>query len=118
MYDLTAFTLNDMITCGADLRRLGDSAASMEETANQTVRYFYDHFRDHAGARATALVRFFITRPYDTLDAGLQQHVDQLLGGRPPADPLQSNVRLCSRQSATTLTGTAGTTPVTTKSIP
>lgn len=87
MYDLTTFNLNDMISCGADLRRQGDGATSMEEMANRTVRYFYDHFRDADGARATALVRFFITRPYNTLDAGLQQHVDNLLGDRPPADP-------------------------------
>lgn len=63
MYDLTAFTLQDMTTCGAALRRLGADAAHMEAAANRIVRYLYDHLVDDAGERATALVRFFITRP-------------------------------------------------------
>jgi len=86
MYDLTAFALKDMATCGAALRRLGEDAASMEEVANRTIRYLYDHLVDAAGTRATALVRFFVTRPYHTLSADLQQHVDGFLT-HPPDDP-------------------------------
>ena len=87
MYVFTDFTLNDMISCGTALRQLGSGAESMEEVANRTVRYFYDNFADADGARATALIRFFITRPYNQLERNLQQHVDHLLGGVPPADP-------------------------------
>ncbi|MEZ4720176.1 MAG: sensor histidine kinase, partial [Caldilineaceae bacterium] len=86
MHDLTAFTLTDMTTCGTALRGLGDGAADMETVADRTVRYLYDHLVDPAGDRATALVRFFITKPYTQLDAGLQRHVDGFLG-RAPADP-------------------------------
>ncbi|MCB8942099.1 MAG: sensor histidine kinase [Ardenticatenaceae bacterium] len=86
MYDLTAFTLNDMTTCGAALRQLGDSASSMEDAGNRIVRYLYDHLVDGEGERATALVRFFITRPYHTLPPDLQQHVNTLLA-KPPDDP-------------------------------
>lgn len=86
MYDLTNFTLNDMTSLGAALRRMGDDATSMEETADRTVRYLYDHLVDADGARATALVRFFITRPYHTLSPDLQQHVNGFLP-RPPDDP-------------------------------
>lgn len=85
MYDLTAFTLKDMTTCGAALRQLGEGAASMEEAANRTVRYLYKHLVDANGERATALVRFFITKPYQDLADDLQQHVDHLLG-KPPSD--------------------------------
>ncbi len=87
MYDLTTFTLKDMATCGAALRRLGADATSMETVANRTVRYLYDHLIDGEGTRATALVRFFITKPYCELSADLQQHVNKLLG-KPPDDPM------------------------------
>ncbi|MEZ4582243.1 MAG: hypothetical protein R3A10_11535 [Caldilineaceae bacterium] len=46
----------------------------------------YDHLVDPAGDNATALVRFFITKPYAELDAGLQRHVDGFLG-QAPAEP-------------------------------
>jgi len=85
MYDLTAFTLEDMTTCGAALRQLGAGAASMEEAANRTVRYIYEHFVDADGQLATALVRFFITMPYRDLNTDLRQHVDLFLGC-PPDD--------------------------------
>ncbi|MBK7918028.1 MAG: hypothetical protein IPJ94_17575 [Chloroflexi bacterium] len=86
MYDLTAFTLKDLTTCGAALRQMGEGATSMEEMANRTVRYLYDHLVDGAGERATALVRFFITKPYGELSADLQQHVEMMLQKR-PSDP-------------------------------
>jgi hypothetical protein len=86
MYDLTAFSLKDMTTCGAALRRQGEGATSMEEVADRTVRYLYDQLVDPAGDRATALVRFFITRPYNELDETLQQHVNGFLN-HPPDDP-------------------------------
>ncbi len=86
MYDLTAFSLKDMATCGAALRRLDENAASMEEVANRMVRYLYDHLVDAQGERATALVRFFITRPYGELDDNLQAHVNNFLS-QPPTDP-------------------------------
>lgn len=86
MYNLTTFSLKDMATCGTALRRLGEGAANMEEVADRMVRYLYDHLGDARGQRATALVRFFITRPYCELEHGLQQHVDGYLG-HPPADP-------------------------------
>lgn len=96
MHDLTAFSLRDMTTCGAALRRLGENAGSMEEVANRTVRYLYDHLVDAAGERATALVRFFITRPYCTLTDDLQRHVDGFLGGPPPDPDLKCQTLLAT----------------------
>ncbi len=86
MYDLTAFSLKDMTTCGAALRQMGDGAASMEEAAQNMVRYLYEHLVDADGQRATALVRFFITRPFHTLSSDLQQHVNGFLP-QPLDDP-------------------------------
>ncbi len=88
MYDLTSFTLKDMTSLGAALRRMGDGAASMEEAANRTVRYLYDHLVDGKGKRASALVRFFITHPYARLERPLQQRIDNIIG-HAPADPQQ-----------------------------
>lgn len=45
MIDLQSFTFLQMIKLGATLRTLGESAASMEEVANRTVRFLYDHLR-------------------------------------------------------------------------
>ena len=96
VHDLTAFTLNDMTTCGAALRGLGAGATSMEEVAERTVRYLYDHLVDPAGARATALVRFFVTQPYCELDAGLQRHVDGFLGHAPDDPALKCQTLLAT----------------------
>lgn len=96
LHDLTAFNLNDMTTCGAALRALGDGADDMETVAQRTVRYLYDHLVDPAGARATALVRFFITRPYRTLDASLQRHVDGFLGHAPDDPTLKCQTLLAT----------------------
>jgi signal transduction histidine kinase len=83
VYDLTAFNLKDMTTLGAVLRQMGIGATSMEEVANKTVRYLYENLGDETGKPTSALVRFFITYPYEKLDAELQQHVQHVLGMHP-----------------------------------
>jgi signal transduction histidine kinase/DNA-binding response OmpR family regulator len=56
----------------------------MEETATRLVRYVYESFGDpETGTRACPLVRFFITRPYGTLDPELQSVARTLLGNVP-----------------------------------
>ncbi|MBD1848075.1 hypothetical protein H6F89_32885 [Cyanobacteria bacterium FACHB-63] len=80
MYNLTKFTLGDMTECGAALRKLGNGADSMEEVANRTTRYFYEHFLDpETGQNAFALVRFFKTHAYCDLDTELRRFADQML---------------------------------------
>jgi signal transduction histidine kinase len=75
-----------MTACGAALRGMGMGATSMEEVAERTVRYLYDHLVDHSGQRSAVLVRFFVTHLYRELDPSLQRHVEKLLGGQ-PQDP-------------------------------
>ena len=84
MYDIRQFTLSSMTECGAALRKLGSSAQSMEEAANEVVRYLYDHLIDgETGERAMALVRFFKTHPYEDLDQPLREAADSVLGDVP-----------------------------------
>jgi signal transduction histidine kinase len=65
MHDLSKFSLADMLEIGAELRRCCDAAATLQAVAERIVRYFHNDLRDSDGARATALVRFFLTRPPD-----------------------------------------------------
>jgi hypothetical protein len=82
VYNLPNFTLSDMTTCGAALRKLGTQAASLEDVAQAIVGYLFEQFRDGpANGPACALVRLFVTRSFARLDADLQSHARQLLGG-------------------------------------
>lgn len=89
MYDLTKFTLKSMTECGAELRKLGSGADSMEEVSDRIVRYLYEKFVDEQTDRpAFTLVRFFKTHLYEELEASLQQ---QLTAASPdqPSDGLK-----------------------------
>jgi hypothetical protein len=66
---------------GAELRRLGSKAASMEEAADRVVRSLYDSLRAGSGeARACALVRVFVTHPFGQLSGDLQRFALDVLG--------------------------------------
>ena len=102
MYDLTSFSLSEMTACGSRLRRLGESARSLEEAAARIVRYLYDHLTDpRTGESACALVRFFKTHPYGELDAELQRFARQMAGSHP----------VSARTKCLVLLGTAGDRP-------
>lgn len=90
MYDLTDFTLRDMTTCGAALRKLGDGVAGHAEVAQSIVRHFHDEFRiGPLGTRACALVRFFQTEPFDGLSTTLQAFARRRLGDHPPTPAMK-----------------------------
>lgn len=72
-YDLTRFTLADMVRCGAALRRLTAGCASMEEAAQKTARYLYEALRSaSSNTRSCVLVRLFRTHSYGRLSGDLQ----------------------------------------------
>ena len=83
MYDLTAFSLKDMTTCGVALRQIGMGATCMEEVADKTVRYLYDNLGDETGEPTSLLVRFFVTYPFHEMKDDLQKHVQKVLGRLP-----------------------------------
>ena len=84
MYDLTTFPMSQMIECGAALRRLGQGASSMEETANRIVDHLYERCVDpESGIPSLALVRLFKTTALEDLDSDGQTFALRLLGDRP-----------------------------------
>jgi signal transduction histidine kinase/DNA-binding response OmpR family regulator len=102
MFSFAHFTLSDLTEALTKLRQIGLGTGSMEETAGRMVRYVYESFRDReTGRRSCALVRFFVTRPCDTLDGELQSIARTMLGGVP-----ESPTHKCL-----ILLGTAGDAP-------
>jgi len=97
MYDLTKFTLADMVRCGRELRRLGGS--SMAEVADAVVRHLYDELREsESGRRACVLVRLFKTEAFGALSAELRAFARALM----PSAPLDAQTKCL------TLLATAG----------
>src|SRR4051794_10704113 len=80
-----------MLEVGAELRRCCTEAVSLETVAQRIVSFLYHDLRDSLGARASALVRFFLTRPFDAIPAGLQKFARPVAGG----DQAPSGDTLC-----------------------
>lgn len=80
MYDLSQFTPSDMTRCGTELRKLGVSSRSMEDAADRIVRRLYDGLTmPNAETPACALVRLFVTVPYERLPEDQQQFARRLV---------------------------------------
>jgi signal transduction histidine kinase len=69
MHDLTKFSVADMLEVGARLRQCCTEASSLETVAERMVSFLHHDLRDRHGARASALVRFFISCPFDAIPA-------------------------------------------------
>ena len=87
-FDLSEFSLGDMLQCGLELRQRMRGAPTMEAAANSVVRYLYDNCRERSsGQRECSLVRFYKTHPYGELDPMLQLFARVRLGEvQPSAD--------------------------------
>lgn len=73
-YDLARFTLANMVRCGATLRTLAASSASMEQAAQNVTRYLYDGLKSAPfNRRSCVLVRFFKTHSYGQLPEDLRK---------------------------------------------
>ncbi len=88
--NLREFSLRNIIQCSAALRTLGVGASSLEEVAGRVVRYFYEHMGCSPSPEpACALVRFFKTHPFGSLDEESQRYVADLLGRQPDTPSLK-----------------------------
>lgn len=73
MFELARFSLHDMVTCGAALRRMGAGASCFEDVATKTVDYFYENLRNSTTAdHACVLVRCFRTMTFEQLSDDLR----------------------------------------------
>src|ERR1700682_154025 len=97
MYDLTHFGLKEMTVCGAALRDLGSGADSMEDVAERIVRHLYDRMTGGPSSRrACALVRFYKTHGYETLEPPLRAFADRILKGIPAPPDMKCLTLLAS----------------------
>ena len=102
MFDLTKFSIQDMSEVGDALQQLELKAKNIDELSDMMVQYFFDNIGDtQTGEKSSVLVRFFMTYPYSSLDAELQQSADKMLGGKPVDQDMK-----CLK-----LLGTAGVQP-------
>lgn len=86
-YNLATFSLSDMTRCGMELRRIGAGAGSMEEVAERAVRYMFERLLGaDGGDPACALVRLFLTVPFDALQDEQRVFAAKLLGTEPPGE--------------------------------
>jgi signal transduction histidine kinase/CheY-like chemotaxis protein/HPt (histidine-containing phosphotransfer) domain-containing protein len=81
MYELSNFTLKDMTSCAASLRKMGIGAAGMQQAAENIVRFLYENLRNERQERSCGLVRFFKTHAYGDLDDLARQFVDRHFNG-------------------------------------
>ena len=97
-FSITDFDLAEMLRCGLDLRRDTREAGRMEDAAETIVRYLHDVFRDpRTGERECALVRFYKTHAYGSLEPGLQAFARGLMGaGEEPWDEMKCLVLLAT----------------------
>lgn len=90
LFDLSRFGLADMTRCGIDLRKTGAGCDSMEETADRVVRYLYERLRNpDLDQSACALVRMFVTLPFEELETSQQAFAGKILGGPPESTSMK-----------------------------
>lgn len=89
-YDVGDFRLSDLTTCGAELRRVGLEARSVEDAARRIVETLRDRFvNPSTGRRSFVLARFFLCTAYEKLDTELQADVRSFQSDRPPSSELK-----------------------------
>ncbi|HRI64315.1 MAG TPA: ATP-binding protein, partial [Polyangium sp.] len=82
MPDVLAFSLIDLVKCSAKFRAIGMQATTMEEAARAIVEHLYDSLNGSAGPeqKACALVRFYKTHKFGSLDDSRRQFVEEHAG--------------------------------------
>ena len=97
MYDVTTFPLRDLTACSAALRKMGGSAANLEDAAQAVVQHLYEQLREgRDNTRICALARCFVTRRFDQLNAAQQTSARKLLAGTPVVGSIRCLVLLGS----------------------
>ena len=88
--DVTDFTVGAMLRAGIAIRRAVRGADSLEAAAELITRYLFENCADpDTGERSCALVRFYATLPFGSLDAGLREFAAAQLDGEAPGSTLR-----------------------------
>jgi signal transduction histidine kinase len=101
-YQLRHLALSDVVRSGSAIRQMAQGADTMEEVASRMVRYFYESYVDpETGDNEIALVRFFKTQSYGSLN----QHLRDAAATIAPVE------QLTDRTKCLVLLATAGDCP-------
>lgn len=100
-FDLSDFSLIDMLQCGRGLRQAAAGAATVSEAAQAIVAYLYEECGHPGAARSCALVRFYKTYCLADLEPRLQVFAKEQLRG----------IDASSRMKCLTLVATIGQEP-------
>jgi len=73
------FRLEDMSTCGSDIRAMGLKFQGVRELEQNIVEYLYRRLQDDEGNSAPVLVRMFQTERFRNLEPELQQIAKELV---------------------------------------
>ena len=89
-FDLTNFGLAEMLQCGRGMRSAAAGARTMQGVATAVTGFLREHCVDPAtGTRACALVRFYKTHPYASLQSDDRAFALRLLAGAKPTPGLR-----------------------------
>ncbi len=82
MFNLTRFSIGDVLECSDALGKIGTGAGSMEEVAQEIVAYLYTQLgEDDSGEKSCALVRFYKTHDFGQLPILLRGFARNAAGG-------------------------------------
>ncbi len=89
-FDLSYFSLVDMLKCGREIRQAASTATSVEDAAQAIIEYLYTECgHPDSAAQSCALVRFYKTYPFRELEPRLQDFARQQLRGVEPSDGMK-----------------------------
>ena len=83
-FDLSDFSLVDMLQCGRGIRAAAAGAESVRDAAQSVVEFLYKECGHPNAARSCALVRFYKTFSFSALEPRLQSFAAKQLPGPPP----------------------------------
>lgn len=88
-FDLSEFSLIDMLQCGRGIRRAASEATTVSEAAQSVVEYLYEECGHPHAARSCALIRFYKTYSLVDLEPRLQAFAKDQLHGVDASDRMK-----------------------------
>jgi hypothetical protein len=83
LYDLTSFTMSDKLACTSAMRAIAADAADVTEASERVVRFLFERFD------GSALVRLYMTKPYEALDDDRRAFALRSLGHEPDSPQMR-----------------------------